>query len=97
MEKSMTIQIRLASTTKNVLKLIEEKWPINPLEIAKLLNDKGKDKSSSAKYLYHFKKLYKAELIEMKRIGNTYIAWPKSIEKMRDIENKRKMMIVYDI
>jgi hypothetical protein len=73
-----------------ILELINEKWPANPLEIAKEFNESGKIKSLSAKYLYHFRKLNKTGLIAMKRIGNTYVAWPKDIEKLRVLHEMMK-------
>jgi predicted transcriptional regulator len=73
----------LSDFSLHVMKAIKEKWPTNPLEIAKELDEKGSIKTLSAKYLYHFRKLNKLGLIDMKRIGNTYVAWPKDIEKLR--------------
>ncbi len=77
---------RLSSSTSAVFEVILKHWPTNPLEVAKILGEKGKEKSLSAKYLYHFKKLYKLKLIRMKKIGNTYIAWPLEIEKLRIVK-----------
>ncbi len=74
---------KLSSSTSRVLEAIKSSWPINPLEVAEILADKGEQKSLSAKYVYHFKKLKKAGLIMMKKVGNTYIAWPIEIEKLR--------------
>ncbi len=73
------------SVTKRVFNVIHSKWPINPLEVADILGDNGKVKSLSAKYLYHFKKLKTKGLINMKRVGNTYIAWPTELDKLRVI------------
>lgn len=77
------VKKEMGEFTLHVFKIICDKWPTNPLEIAKELGDKGKIKSLSAKYLYHLRKLEKAKLIRMKRIGNTYIAWPIDMEKIR--------------
>ena len=66
-----------------VLEAIKEKWPTNPLEVAEVFNDKGNVKALSARYLYHFRKLKKLGLIDMKKIGNTYVVWPTDIEKLR--------------
>ena len=77
---------RLSKSTTRVFKVICKNWPTNPLEVADALNDKGDKKTLSAKYLYHFKKLHKLKLIRMKKIGNTYIAWPTEIEKLRVIK-----------
>lgn len=73
----------LSKSTQEVLSVIREKWPANPIEVAKELGDSGKQKTLSARYLYHFKKLHSLELIHMKKLGNTYIAWPMDIEKIR--------------
>lgn len=81
---------KISNATAKVFKVIHSKWPINPLEVAEHLRDKGKVKSLSAKYLYHFRKLAKNELIHMKKIGNTYIAWPTDIEKLRVIHELLK-------
>ncbi len=89
--------IRISKTTKKVLESVNSKWPINTLEVANLLGDRGNVKTLSSKYLYHFKKLHQANLIEMKKVGNTYIAWPKNLEKMRNVEKKRKLMVVYNV
>jgi hypothetical protein len=76
---------RLSPSTAAVLDVVRKNWPVNPLDVAKALNDLGDPKTLSAKYLYHFRKLYKLKLIRMKKIGNTYIAWPTEIEKLRVI------------
>lgn len=76
---------KLSSSTLNVYKEICSQWPANPAEVAESLDDDGKAKTISAKYLYHFRKLKNMELIKMKKVGNTYIAWPMDIEKLRVI------------
>lgn len=68
-----------------ILDSIRKNWPTNPLEIANELGETGKLKSLSAKYLYQFRKLKELDLIDMKRLGNSYIAWPIDIEKIRVI------------
>ena len=73
-----------------VFEVIHAKWPVNPLEVAKNLGDKGKIKTLSAKYLYHFKKLAQKESIHLKKVGNTYIAWPNDVEKLRVINEMLK-------
>lgn len=73
----------ISKSTLRVFKAICSRWPSNPLEVADELGENGKTKTLSAKYLYHFKKLHKLELINMKKIGNTYIAWPMDMEKLR--------------
>ncbi len=80
----------ISKVTSKVFKVIHSRWPINPLEVAEHLGDDGKVKTLSAKYLYHFKKLAKTELIHMKKIGNTYIAWPAEIERLRVIHELLK-------
>jgi repressor of nif and glnA expression len=79
-------------TTQKVLELIRRRWPLNPIETARLLRDRGNTKTSSSKYLYHFKKLDKMGLIKLKKFGNNYIAWPKSLERMRS-RRKTKAII----
>ncbi|MFH1978405.1 MAG: hypothetical protein ABIJ92_03705 [Candidatus Aenigmatarchaeota archaeon] len=69
--------------TKEVFEAIVSNWPANPVEVAGALDDEGKVKTLSAKYLYHFKKLEKLNKIQMKKLGNTYIAWPSDVEKIR--------------
>ncbi|MEM5777143.1 MAG: hypothetical protein QXJ06_01705 [Candidatus Aenigmatarchaeota archaeon] len=81
---------KLGRKTNDVFKIIKNKWPINPLEVAKYLNEEGDVKILSAKYIYHFKKLEEKNLIRMKKIGNTYIAWPVEIEKLRIIHEITK-------
>ena len=76
---------RISKSTARVFHVIHAHWPINPVEVAHVLGDKGKVKSLSAKYIYHFKKLADEELIRLKMIGNTYIAWPTDVEKLRVI------------
>ena len=71
--------------TSKVFKIIHEKWPVNPLEVAAAMGDNGSAKSLSAKYIYHFRKLRRADLIKMKKVGNTYVAWPAEIERLRII------------
>ena len=81
----------ISKVAARVFQIIHSNWPINPLEVAEYLGDKGKVKSLSAKYLYHFKKLNKKELVHMKRVGNTYIAWPAEIERLRFIQELLKV------
>ncbi len=76
---------KLGNSTLKVLKAINSRWPANSNDIAKELGEDGNAKAVSAKYLYHFKKLERLELIQMKRMGNTYVAWPTDIEKLRVI------------
>ncbi|HDH91370.1 MAG TPA: hypothetical protein ENF38_00285 [Candidatus Aenigmarchaeota archaeon] len=75
----------LSFKSSKVLKIILEHWPVNPLEVARLLGERGDEKKLSAKYLYHFRKLARKDLIRMKKVGNTYVAWPLEIEKLRVI------------
>ena len=81
---------KISTSTVKVFNIIHSHWPINPLEVAQVLNDNGKEKTLSAKYLYHFKKLSDKGSIRMKKIGNTYIAWPVAIEKLRVIHDLLK-------
>ena len=81
----------MSESTLNVFRLICSNWPLNPLEVAKELRENGKSKTLSAKYLYHFRKLKALDLIEMKKLGNTYIAWPMDIEKLRFIHELLKV------
>lgn len=74
---------KLSVSSARVFEVISKMWPTNPLEVAKVLGENGDEKSLSAKYLYHFKKLSKLKLIRMKKVGNTYIAWPFEVEKLR--------------
>ncbi len=76
---------KLSKISSRVFQAIRNSWPINPLEVAEALGENGDTKKLSAKYLYHFKKLNKKKLIMMKKVGNTYIAWPAEIEKLRVI------------
>ena len=76
--------VKISKPTFDVFKAIHSKWPTNPLEVARELGERNKNaKSVSARYLYHFKKLRDVDLINLKRLGNTYIAWPTDIEKIR--------------
>ena len=75
----------LKPLTLKILERINIDWPTNPLDIAKQIGDTGSVKSLSSRYLYHLKKLHNLELINMKKIGNTYIAWPIDMEKLRVI------------
>ena len=77
---------KLSKANIKVLNVVLSKWPINPQEIAETFGDRGKPKTLSAKYLYHLKKLDEMDLIAMKKLGNTYVAWPQEIEKLRDIQ-----------
>jgi len=76
---------RISEQTRKVLEVICDRWPANPIEVAKELGENGKSKSLSAKYIYHFKRLREMDLIQMKKTGNTYIAWPSDMEKLRMI------------
>ena len=76
---------KLSGVSARVFQAINTKWPINTLEAAEILEDDGKAKTLSAKYVYHFKKLNEKGLIRMKKMGNTYVAWPSDIEKLRVI------------
>jgi len=82
---------RIGNTTKEVLEAICRDWPVNPGDVAASLGENGNSKAMSSKYLYHFRKLRKMELIEMKKTGNTYIAWPMDMEKLRVIHEMLKV------
>ena len=77
--------VRIGKVSKNVLDVICKEWPVNPLDVAKSLGETGNTKTLSSKYLYHFRKLNQVELIETKKTGNTYVAWPMDMEKLRII------------
>jgi hypothetical protein len=74
---------KLSRVSSRVYQAVLSRWPINPLEVAEALGDEGNPKSLSAKYLYHLKTLNKKKLIVIKKLGNTYVAWPNEIEKLR--------------
>ncbi|MBI2675441.1 MAG: hypothetical protein HYX24_03215 [Candidatus Aenigmarchaeota archaeon] len=76
---------KISSSTLKVLRAINSRWPANSNDIARELGEDGNAKAVSAKYLYHLKKLERLDLIQMKRMGNTYVAWPTDIEKLRVI------------
>ena len=78
---------KVGRVTRDVLDAICKEWPANPVEVAKALGENGSSKTLSSKYLYHFRRLKQLELIEMKRTGNTYIAWPMDMEKLRVIHD----------
>jgi hypothetical protein len=84
--------IKLSKSTNAVLEALTTTWPANPLEVAKALNDTGDEKSLSAKYLYHFKKLDRMKMIRMKKVGNTYIAWPTEVERLRVLKDVLRNM-----
>jgi len=90
-EKSDTIR-SMGPTTKRVFESICKKWPANPLEVATHFKAEGDVKTLSARYLYHFRKLSESGLIRMKKIGNTYVAWPVDIEKLRVIHQMTREM-----
>lgn len=81
---------KLSGVSSRVFQAVHARWPINPLEVAGALGDRGDPKKLSAKYLYHFKKLNERKLIVMKKLGNTYVAWPADIEKLRVIHELLK-------
>jgi hypothetical protein len=83
---------KLSKSTNAVLEALSATWPANPLEVARQLQDVGEEKSLSAKYLYHFKKLDKMKMIRMKKVGNTYIAWPTEVEKLRVLKDVLRHM-----
>ncbi len=76
---------KLGEVSRNVLEVIHRSWPVNPLDVANELGEAGKNKTLSSKYLYHFRKLKDKELIQVKKTGNTYVAWPIDMEKLRVI------------
>jgi hypothetical protein len=82
---------RIGNVTKDVLEAICREWPVNPQDVAKSLGENGSNKAMSSKYLYHFRKLKRMELIEMKKTGNTYVAWPMDMEKLRVIHEMLKV------
>jgi hypothetical protein len=81
-DKSKKVRM-MSPKTRRVFDSICHKWPVNPLEVATYLKEDGDVKSLSAKYLYHFRKLSDSGLIRLKKIGNTYVAWPVEIERLR--------------
>jgi predicted transcriptional regulator len=76
---------KLGEVSKNVLEVIHRSWPVNPLDVANELGETGSNKTLSSKYLYHFRKLKDKELIQVKKTGNTHVAWPIDMEKLRVI------------
>ncbi|MBN2042380.1 MAG: hypothetical protein JW754_01085 [Candidatus Aenigmarchaeota archaeon] len=82
---------KIGNSTMRVFRTICSRWPTNPLEVAKEHGDEGKVKTLSAKYLYHFNKLQKANLIKVKKIGNSYVAWPVDMEKLRVVHEILRM------
>ena len=80
----------ISEFTLRILEVIKRKWPANPLDVARELGDEGDIRALSARYLYHFRKLKKMELIDMKKIGNSHIAWPIEMEKLRVVHELLK-------
>jgi hypothetical protein len=57
---------------------------VTPAEIIKLKHYKGNTGTGDGRFLHNLKALKRAGLIELKRSGRVYIAWPKDIEKLRN-------------
>lgn len=81
----------LSDTEREVLKLVFEKWPTSPLEIAEHFNEdistRESKKRSSTKYAYYLKKLVEKKHLVLKRTGNSIIVWPLVVEKYRTIHS----------
>ena len=75
-------------TALKVLKLIDRRWPATPGEIGQIIEHRRPDKTLYGKYLFHFKRLKKANLINLKHEGRTYIAWPKDLTEVEKIRGK---------
>lgn len=69
----------LGKTALKVLEVIGSNWPTTPLEVGRTLEPKRRKKSLYGKYLLHFKKLKKSDMINLKQTVRLYIAWPKSV------------------
>jgi hypothetical protein len=72
--------------SREVFELVKSNWPVTPSEIMKLRHYSGNPKTGHARYLGNFKTLQRAGLIELKKSGRIYVAWPKDLEKLRDEE-----------
>jgi len=81
---------KLGKSAARVFEAIKDSWPTNPLDIARSLGEHtdGNEKTLSSRYLYHFRKLERLGLIGVKKLGNTYVAWPADIEKLRAFLDK---------
>ena len=79
----------MKSIRKEILDIIENKWPVSVTEIAENLGifkrgmNEKKRKAAVGKINYHVNKLKEMNKIRTKKIGQTVIIWPHEIEKLR--------------
>jgi DNA-binding PadR family transcriptional regulator len=70
--------------SREVLEIVKSHWPVTPAEIIKLKHYRGNTTTGHGRFLHNLRTLQKAGLIELKRSGRVYIAWPKDVEKLRN-------------
>ncbi len=83
---------KLRRTAAKVLEVIETNWPTSASEIGKILEPKSKRKRRTifAKYKHHITRLSAAGLIHSMPLGKVVVAWPKSVDKIKEKIEKLK-------
>ena len=79
---------KLRHRALEVLKVINSRWPVTPIEVAKVLEPRRHSKTLYGKYLHNFRRLKKAGLINLKKTGRTYVAWPINTQSMKQLQRK---------
>jgi len=82
----------LGKSAREVFELIKTHWPVTPSEVIRLKNYIGPRSSGHGRFLHNFKALQKAGLVELKKSGRVYIAWPKDIERLRNDELRNGLL-----
>jgi len=68
---------------KEIFEVINQHWPVHASEILEHLGLPRDEKKHLLLTKYHMEKLARDGLIETKKVGQSFIAWPKEVEKLR--------------
>lgn len=79
--------------SREVFDIVKSHWPLTPAEIMQLKHYTGNAKTSHSRFLNNLKNLRKFGLIELKRSGRIYIAWPKDAEKLRNDDLRKGLLV----
>ena len=75
---------------EQILEVINKHWPIHSSEIVEHLGMEREEKRSLLLTKYHLDQLAKHGKIKTKKVGQSLIAWPHEIEKLRLVHDLMK-------
>ncbi|MBR9678461.1 MAG: hypothetical protein GOU97_04195 [Nanoarchaeota archaeon] len=72
---------------EQILGIISENWPIHASGILEHLHLDKKEKHSLILAKYHLDQLAREDKIKLKKIGQSMVAWPHEVEKLRIVHD----------